>query len=240
MHPDATVACVTYKRHRFPAEIISHCVWLYHRFGLSLRDVQELMAERGVAVTYETVHLWCRKFGPPFAQALRRRRPHPGEKWHIDEVQLKMNGRRYWLWRTVDQDGTVLDILVQERRNRTAAEAFLRRVVDGCGCRPRVVVTDKLASYPPAIRRVLPGAEHRRHTGSNNRAENSRRPTRRRERAMQRFKSAEPAQRFLAAFEPIRGRFCPRRHLRSAARYREALAARFHTWQQVTGLAASA
>ena len=240
MNPGPTVPCVSHKRHRFPAEIISHCVWLYDRFGLSLRDVQDLMAERGVAVTYETVHQWYRKFGPPFAQTLRRRRPHPGEKWHIDEVQLKMNGRRYWLWRTVDQDGLVLDILVQERRNRTAAEAFLRRVVDGCGCRPRVVVTDKLASYPPAIRRVLPGAEHRRHTGLNNRAENSRRPTRRRERAMQRFKSAEPAQRFLAAFEPIRGRFCPRRHLRSAARYREALAARFHTWQQVTGLAASA
>ena len=124
MHPSASL----YKRHRFSAEIISHCVWLYHRFGLSLRDVQELMAERGIAVTYETVHQWCRKFGPPFAQALRRRRPHPGEKWHIDEVQLKMNGRRYWLWRAVDQHGMVLDILVQAWRNRNAAETFLRQV----------------------------------------------------------------------------------------------------------------
>jgi putative transposase len=146
---DPAVATVSYKRHRFPAEIISHCVWLYHRFGLSLRDVQELVAERGVAVSHETVHQWCRTFGPAYAQALCRRRPRPGDKWHIDEVQLKMNGRRYWLWRAVDQDGMVLDILVQERRNRRAAERFLRRVVDGCGTRPRVVITDKLASYPP-------------------------------------------------------------------------------------------
>ena len=233
-------SAVSYKRHRFPAEIISHCVWLHHRFGLSLRDVEELLAGRGVTLTYETVRLWCRKFGPAFAAGRRQRRPRPGDRWHLDEVPLTINGQKHWLWRAVDQDGVVLDILVQPRRNREAAEAFLRRVVDGCGYQPRVVITDKLASYPPAIRRVLPGAEHRRHTGLNNRAENSRRPTRRRERAMQRFKSAEPAQRFLAAFEPFRGHFCPRRHLLSAARYREALAARFHTWQQVTGLAASA
>jgi putative transposase len=231
---------VSYKRHRFPAKVIVHCVWLYHRFGLSLRDVQELTAQRGVAVTYETIHQWCRKFGPAFAAGLKRRRPRPGDKWHVDEVRLKMNRRRYWLWRAVDQEGMVLDILVQERRNRKAAEAFLRRVVDGCGCRPRVVVTDKLASYPPAVRQVLPGVEHRRHKRLNNRAENSHRPTRRRERAMQRFKSAEQAQRFLAAFEPIRGHFCPRRHLLPAARYREVLAARFYAWQQVTGLAVSA
>jgi transposase-like protein len=240
VHPAPTAPCVSYKRHRFPAEIISHCVWLYHRFGLSLRDVQELLAERGVAVTYETVHQWCRKFGPAFAQALRRRRPPPSDKWHLDEVQLKMNGRRYWLWRAVDRHGMVLDILVQERRNRTAAEALLRRLVEGCGARPRVVITDKLASYPPAIRRVLPGVEHRRHRRLNNRAENSHRPTRRRERAMQRFKSPEQAQRFLACFEPIRGHFCPRRRLLPAAGYRAALAAGFAAWRQVAGLTADA
>jgi putative transposase len=155
-------------------------------------------------------------------------------------VQLKISGRRYWLWRAVDQDGLVLDVLVQERRKRKAAERFLRRVVEGCATRPRVGVTDKLASYPPAICRVLPGVEHRRHKRLNNRAEHSHRPTRRRERAMHRFKSPEQAQRFLACFEAIRGHFCPRRHLRPAARYREVLMARFRTWQQVTGLAASA
>jgi putative transposase len=231
-----TTGTVSYKRHRFPAEIISHCVWLYHRFGLSLRDVQELLSERGVAVTYETIHQWSRKFGPAYALALRHRRPRPGDKWHVDEVQLKMNGRRYWLWRAVDQDGMVLDILVQARRDRKAAETFLRRVLAGCGGQPRVVITDQLASYPPAICRVLPGVEHRRHKRLNNRAENSHRPTRRRERALQRFKSPEQAQHFLSCFEPIRGHFCLRRHLLPAARYRAVLADRFQVWRQVAGL----
>ena len=158
----ASTSAVSHKRHRFPAEIISHCVWLYHRFGLSLRDVQELMAARGVTVTYESIHQWCRTVGPTFAAALRRRRARPGDTWQVDEVQLKINGRKHWLWRAVDQDGMVLDILVQARRNRTAAETFLRHVLDGCGAPPRVVITDKLASSPPAIRRVLPGVEHRR------------------------------------------------------------------------------
>jgi len=132
----------------------------------------------------------------------------------------------------------VLDILVQARRNQQAAEAFLRRLVDGCGYQPRVVITDKLASYPPAVRRVLPGAEHRRHKGLNNRAENSHRPTRRRERAMQRFKFPAQAQRFPSCLEPIRGHFCPRRHLLPAARYRAVLTARFAIWRQVAGLTA--
>jgi putative transposase len=149
-----------------------------------------------------------------------------------------MNGRRYWLWRAVDYDGLVLDILVQERRNREAAERFFRLRVDGCGFRPRVLVTDKLASYRPAKRCVLPGVEHRRHKGLNNRAENSHQPTRRRERAMQRFKSPEQGQRFLTAFEAIRGTFCPRHHRLSAADYRESLALRLHTWRQVTAPAA--
>ena len=237
MSPATPPACaVSYKRHRFPAEIISHCVWLSHRFGLSLRDVEELLAERGVTLTYEAIRLWCRKFGPVFAAGLKRRRPRPGDKWHLDEVQLKINGRKHWLWRAVDQEGMGLDILVQARRNRTAAERFLRQVVEGCSTRPRVVITDKLASYPPAIRRVLPGVEHRRHKRLNNRAEHAHRPTRRRERAMQRFKSPGQAQHFLACFAPIRGHFCPRRHRLPAPRYREVLASSFNTWRQVAGL----
>ena len=122
-----------YKRHRFPGEIISHAVWLYYRFLLSYRDVEELLAERGITVSYETVRRWCRTFGQTFADGVRRRRPRPGDKWHIDEMPLKINGRKHWLWRAVDQDGIVLDILVQPRRHQEAAEAFLRRVVDGCG-----------------------------------------------------------------------------------------------------------
>ena len=138
----------------------------------------------------------------------------------------------------MDQDGIVLDILVQARRNQEAAEAFLRRVVDGQGYRPRVVITDKLASYPPALRRVLPGVEHRRHKGLNNRAENSHRPTRRRERVLQRFKSPEHAQQFLAPFGPICDHFRPRRHLLPAPEYHQLLQTRFATWREVTGLPA--
>ena len=160
-----------YKRHRSPGAIISHALWLSYRFLLSYRDVEGLLAERGIAVSFETIRRRRREFGPTFADGLRRRRPRPGDKGHLDEMQLKINGRKHWLWRAVDQAGVVFDILAQSRRNQEAAEALLRRVVDGNGYRPRVVITDKLASYPPALRRVLPGVEHRRHNGLYNRAE---------------------------------------------------------------------
>jgi putative transposase len=202
--------------------------------------VEELLAERGIAVSYETIRRWCRKFGPTFAAGLRRRRPRPGDNWHLDEVQLKINGSRHWLWRAVDQDGVVLDILVQRRRNQEAAETFLRRVVGGCGYRPRVVLTDKLASYPPAVRRVLPGVEHRRHKGLNNRAENSHRPTRRRERVLQRFKSPEHAPQFLGPFGLISDHFRPRRHLLPALEYHRLLQQRFTSWRDVAGLQTAA
>jgi putative transposase len=228
-----------YKRHRFPGEIISHAVWLYYRFLLSYRDVEELLAERGIAVSYETVRRWCRKFGATYADGVRRRRPRPGDKWHCDEVQLKINGRKYWLWRAVDQEGIVLDILVQARRNQEAAEAFLRRVAAGPGYQPRVVSTDKLASYPPARRRVLPGVEHRRHEGVNDRAEHSHRPTRRRERGLQRFKPPAHAQRFLAPFGPIADHVRPRRPRLPAPGYHPLLQRRYTIWREVTGLAAA-
>ncbi len=146
-----------YRGYRFPAEIISHAVWLYYRFHLSHRDVEDLLAERGIRVSYEAIRLWCRTFGPAFAARLRRRRARAGDKWHLDEVQLKIKGKKHWLWRAVDQDGLVLDILVQERRDQRAAERFLRRVVGGEDAQPRVVVTDKLASYQPALKRVVGG-----------------------------------------------------------------------------------
>jgi putative transposase len=154
-----------YRGYRFPAEIISHAVWLYYRFALSHRDVEELLAERGVQVSYEAIRLWCQRFGPLFAGTLRRRQSRSADKWHLDEVQLKIKGTKHWLWRAVDRDGLVLDLLVQERRNQEAAERFLRRVLAGEGVAPRVVVTDKLASYPPALKRGLPHTEHRRHKG---------------------------------------------------------------------------
>jgi putative transposase len=177
-----------YRRQRFPAEIIGHAVWLSFRFNLSHRDVEELLAERGIQVSYAASRLWCRKFGPAYAEQLRRRRPGPADKWHVDERQLRLRGKKDWLWRAVDQDGWVPDIPVQERRNEQAAVAFLRRVLTAAGGAPRVIITDKLASYVPAVRRVLPTAEHRRHTRVNNRAENSHVPVRKRERILQRFK----------------------------------------------------
>src|SRR6188768_3451543 len=157
----------SYKRHRFPSEIIGHAVWLYFRFALSYRDVEELLAERGVILSYETVRQWCRKFGQTDANTLRKRRPRPGDKWHLDEVFVSINGVQHSLWRAVDQDGTVLDILVQARRDKRAAVKFLRKLLKGLVYVPRVVITDKLASYGAALRAVLPGVEHRRHKGLN-------------------------------------------------------------------------
>jgi transposase-like protein len=145
-----------YKHHRFPAEIISHGVWLYFRFCLSYRDVEELLFARGVIVTYEAIRKWCRKFGQAYANQLRRRRPRPGDKWHLDEVFLTINGARQYLWRAVDQDGNVLDILVQPRRDKKAAKRFFRKLLKGCQYVPRVLITDKLASYGAAKRELLP------------------------------------------------------------------------------------
>jgi putative transposase len=229
-----------YKRHRFPAEIISHGVWLYFRFCLSYRDVEELMAERGVLLTYEAVRYWCRKFGQAYANQLRRRRPRPGDKWHLDEVFLTIHGAHHYLWRAVDQDGHVLDILVQRRRDRRAAKKFFRKLLKGLVYVPRVLITDKLKSYGAAKQEILPGVEHRQHRYLNNRAENSHQPTRQRERRMQGFKSPGHAQRFLSAYGPIAQHFRPRRHLLSAHDYRREMAQRFQSWREVTGMAIAA
>jgi putative transposase len=192
-----------YKNHRFPVEIISHAVWLYFRFCLSFRDVEELLLERGVTVTYEAIRKWCRKFGQTYANQLRRRRPRPGDKWHLDEMVLSIKGERHYLWRAVDQDGTVLDILVQRHRNKRAAKKFFCKLLKGLAYVPRVIVTDKLKSYRAAKREILLGVEHRQHRYLNNRAENSHQSTRQRERRIQRFKSPGQAQRFLSAYGPI-------------------------------------
>ena len=205
---DATPSSL-YKGHRFPVEIISHCVWLYHRFPLSLRDVEQMMAQRGVSVSYDTIHQWCRKFGQTYATGLRRRQACPGDKWHLDEVFIKIRGKTYYLWRAVDQHGIVLDILVTSRRDAKAATRFFRKLLTGLESVPRVLVTDKLASYGVAHRRLIPGVEHRRSKYLNNRAENSHQPTRARERAMRRFRSAGGAQRFFSAFSGISPHFRP-------------------------------
>ena len=167
---------VSYKGHRYPAEIIAHCVWLYHRFPLSLREVEGLMLVRGLMVTYETIRQWCAKFGPVYAAGLRRRQPRPGDTWHLDEVFLTINGRRHYLWRAVDQDGNVLDILVS-CRDAKAAKRFFRKLLKRQCTSPRVLVTDKLRSYPVAHREVMASVEHRQSQYLNNRAENSHQPT---------------------------------------------------------------
>jgi len=228
------------KRHRFPPEIISHAVWRSCRFALSYRDVEELLAERGMIVTDETIRQWCLKFGQPYANELRRRRPPTGDKWHLDEVFVSINGVQQYLWRAVDQDGNVLAILVQSRRDKRAAVTFLRRLLKDLAYVPRVVVTDKLASYGAAMREALPSVEHRRHTGRNNRAEHAHQPTRERERRMRRCKSPAHAQRCLAAYGPIASHCRPHRHRLTAAAYRETRHQRFATWRAVTGTLALA
>src|SRR5512144_1986975 len=178
-----------YGGHRFPPEVISLDVCLYFPFPLSLRMVEEMLAARGIIVSHETVRQWARKFGQAFANQIRRRLPAAGDKWHLDEVVLKIAGKKHWLWRAVDQDGIVLDVLVQSRRNKGAAKRLLRKLLKRQGQPPRVLITDKLASYPAAKSELMPGVEHRRHKGLNNRAKNSHQPTRQRERQMKRFKS---------------------------------------------------
>lgn len=223
-----------YRRHRFPAEIISHTVWLYFRFALSYRDVEEIMRVRGITLTYEATREWCLKFGQTFANDLRRRRPRPGDKWHLDEMFLKINGKQHYLWRAVDQEGNVLDVLVQSQRSKKAAKRFFRKLLKGLQYVPRVIITDKLKSYSAAKAEIMPGVEHRRHKGLNNRAENSHQLTRVREHVMRRFKSAGHAQRFLSAFSIISSHFRPRRHLLTAEHYRAEMKSRFGTWSGVS------
>ncbi|MEA2726894.1 MAG: putative transposase [Acetobacteraceae bacterium] len=221
-------------RHRLPAEIISRAVWLYHVFSLSLRDVELLLAEHGIIVSHETIRRWCQKFGASFASKTRRQRPRPGDKWHLDEVFIRIQGELHYLWRAVDQNDAVLDILVQKKRDVKAAKRFFKRLLRDLQYVPRVIVTDKLRSYGAAKRELLPNIEHRQSRYLNNRAENSHRPTRRRERQMQRFKSSREAQVFLFAHSFIYGHFRSRRHLTIAKTYREARATAFKVWQEET------
>src|SRR5919205_4657718 len=228
-----------YAGYRFPGEIISHAVWLYFRFPLSLRTVEEMLAARGIDVSHETIRQWARKFGQGFANQIRRRLPGPGDKWHLDEVCLRIRGTKHWLWRAVDQDGVVLDVLVQRWRDKRAAKRLLRKLLRKQGRAPRVMITDKLASYSAAKAEVMPSVEHRRHKGLNNRAENSHQPTRRRERQMKRFKSPGQAQRFLSAHDQINNLFHLYRDHLPTIEYRAARAQAFAIWDELTGAKAA-
>ena len=175
-----------YHRHRFPPEIISHAVWLYHRFCLSFRDVEDLLAERGITVSYETIRRWCWKFGTEYARTLKRREGRLGDTWYLDELFVTIQGQRQYLWRAVDQDGDVIDILVQPRRNRRAAKRFFRKLLKDQGREPRRLVTDELRSYGAAHRTTMPSVIHDTRRYANNRAEVSHQPTRQRERQIAR------------------------------------------------------
>lgn len=207
---------VSYKRHRFPPQIIAHAVWLYYRFPLSLRLVEEMLLERGIVVSNETIRRWGKKFGPDYARRLRRKQPSRDDIWHLDEVVITIAGRKHWLWRAVDQDGYVLDEIVQNRRNAKAAKRLLTRLLKKQGLAPKRMITDKLRSYGAAKRQVTPDVEHRSHKGLNNRAENSHVPLRKRERVMQGFRSPGSLQRFVSIFSALRNLFVPPRSKRSA------------------------
>ena len=224
----------SYRGYRFPSKIISHAVWLYYRFGLSFRDVEDLLAERGITVTYEAIRLWCRTFGLNYARRLRRRRGRQGDTWYLDELFVKIQGQQQYLWRAVDEDGDVLDILVQSRRNRRAATRFFRKLLKRQGREPRRLITDKLRSYSAAHRTVMPSVIHSTQQYENNRAEVSHQSTRQRERQMRRFRSAAHLQRFASVHGVVQNLFRVGRHLLRAAHHRLLRARSFRQWDEVT------
>jgi putative transposase len=222
----------SYQRHRFPSKIISHAVWLYHRFCLSFREVEELLAERGITVTYETVRQWCQKFGPDYAHKLKKRQGRLGDTWHIDEVFVTIQGERQYLRRAVDQDGDTIDILVQRRRNKHAAVRFFRRLLKGQRVEPRWLITDKLRSYDVAHREVMPTVEHLNTVYANNRVEGSHQPTRQQEYHMRGFSSSRQAQRFLTLHGLTQNLFRLGRHLMQAVNYRLRRTQAFQAWKE--------
>ncbi len=221
----------TYKRHRFPPDIISHAVWLYHRFNLSYRDVEDLLAERGITVSYETIRLWSIKFGARYARRLKRRHRGYGDTFYIDEVFVKINGMQHYLWRAVDQDGEIVDVFLQRRRDGEAAKRFFKRLLKSHRNEPRKIVTDKLRNYSVAHRELIPDTIHDTSQYANNRAELSHQPTRVRERVMRRFKSLRQAQRFLTVRSAVYNLFNLGRHLISARHYRYFRLRAFASWK---------
>jgi len=228
---------VSYRRHRFPAAVIQQAVWLYFRFPLSYRDVEDLLAERGIEISYETARRWALKFGQGYARKLRRLRPRPDGRWHLDEVFVSINGKRMYLWRAVDSEGEVLDILVQSRRNKKAALKLMRKLLKKQGYAPNYVVTDKLPSYGAALRDLSMTEKHVTGGRSNNRAENSHLPVRQRERRMQGFKSPGSAQRFLSIHAAVYNTFNIQRHLITRKTLRQFRGEAMSTWQTVTAAA---
>ncbi len=228
---------ISYARHRFPAEVIQHAVWLYLRFTLSYRDVEDLLAECGLDISYETVRRWVGKFGGAYARELRRGRGKPSPRWHLDEMVVRIGGEHLYLWRAVDDEGEVLDLLVQRRRDKKAALRLMRKLLRKTGFAPELLVTDRLRSYGAAFRELGLTARHEQGLRKNNRAENSHQPVRRRERKMQRFKSAASAQRFLSTHAAVYNHFNAQCHLVSPRTFRTYRAQAMATWQIITAAA---
>ncbi len=233
-----TPPTVSYKNHRFPPQVIAHAVWLYFRFPLSLRLVEEMLLERGIIVSYETIRRWGRKFGPAYTKQLRRKTPSRNDVWHLDEVVISIGGHKHWLWRALDQDGYVLDEIVQIRRDTKAAKRLLIRLLRKQGHKPKRIITDKLHSYGAAKREVMPSVEHRSHKGLNNRAENSHLPLRKRERVMQGFRSVGGLQRFISVFSAVRNLFVPSHQNHSALALHLHRVRAMAQWKAVAGVAA--
>ncbi|MEH6550018.1 MAG: IS6 family transposase [Pseudomonadales bacterium] len=221
-----------YKRHRFPAEIISYAIWLYYRFNLSHGDIEDLLAERGITVSREAIRLWCIKFGSIYASRLKRKHRGYGDTFFIDEVFVKIQGKQHYLWRAVDQDGEVVDVYLQEKRNGAAAKRFFRRLIKSHGSEPRKIVTDKLRSYDVAHQELTPDTIHISDRYANNRAEQSHETTRVRERVMRRFKSVSQTQRFVSTHASVSNLFNLGRHLVSAEQYRNLREIAFKSWEQ--------
>ncbi|WP_415355647.1 IS6 family transposase [Halioglobus sp. Uisw_031] len=222
----------TYKRHRFPPDIISYAVWLYYRFNLSHRDIEDLLAERGITVSHESIRLWCIKFGAIYTRRLKRKHRGYGDTFYIDEVFIKINGKQHDLWRAVDQDGEVVDVFLQARRDGAAAKRFFRRLLHSHGGEPRKIVTDKLRRYSVAHRELIPDALHDNSQYANNRAEQSHEPTRVRERVMRKFKSIKQAQRFLGAHAAVSNLYNLGRHKVRAQHYRDLRVSAFAEWSR--------
>ena len=228
---------IRYSGYRFPPEIIQQAIWLYVRFTLSFRDVEDLLAERGILVSYENVRRWVNHFGPTIAADLRRRRSKPHTIWHLDEVYLKIDGRLVYLWRAVDAEGEVLDVVVQTRRNKRAALKLMRKLLKKYGFVPEKLITDDLRSYGAAASHLGIAKRHERGRWRNNRAENSHQPTRRRKRKMQGFKSVGSAQRFLSFHAAAHNTFNVQRHLTSARTHRAFRASAMNMWRAAVAVA---
>ncbi len=225
-----------YKRYRFPPEIIQYAVWLYHRFNLSHRDIEDLLSERGIQVSYEAIRLWCNKFGSEYAKRLKKKRNGFSDTFFIDEVFIKINGVQHYLWRAVDQDGDVIDVYLQKRRDSKTAKRFFKRLLKSNKGKPWKIFTDKMGSYPMAHKELMPDVIHDTSQYANNKAELSHQPTRVRERVMRKFKSMQQAQRFLSAHSEVYNLFNLGRHCISAENYRMLRSRAFVSWRNVTAV----